>query len=783
MMSSDNLSRPASPYPDNDLRTARTQKRGPPSPRESRPGMDLNSAYFPPASTPTANSDRPMRQMAPSQNARPRLPALSSENRPGSSTILPPNSPNVKVIHDDGKSDLCDVESARSPDEVISKILRQTRYGDRDAKSYAFYVMDGVEPNYTRCRRLSPPELFSIARDQGNPERARIMLRKASHGEPEGVQLHAAANVARDQQQQQRANTYPSPASMVPTPSSSNAQKSWQKLNKYFGEPLPSSIYPMSPSFIERRNELGSSFSFDDEDDSATTVPQRPRPQRGDAVGESRPDSAYVFGDPSAFFPDVKKDEIEKSVRMAARRSARISRANSRLSTASRHSVASRLSVVSNFSVGSLGGEDVPAVPAIPDAFVNGQGPSPRTPRPFSVTRSSSHRMSSYRDSIASSTLDPVDEDSNGDNRKSYISFGDSAPGSSAVSVADPEQEGKSWVSDGGSSSPPTENGENSGSLNDLREAIAEDGEGPDDELDEFLTQDAWDNIKCIRGKLIGQGSFGSVYMALHTLTAELMAVKQVELPGSGGGATDGRKKNMIDALKREIALLRELKHPNIVSYIGSNSDEQNLYIFLEYVPGGSIAKMLVDYGPMQEEMVSNLVRQILTGLTYLHSKDIIHRDIKGANILVDTHGAVKISDFGISKKVQEQKAQLSDGPGARAGGRIANRVSLQGSVFWMAPEVVKQTANTRKADIWSLGCLIVEMLTGSHPHPNLSQMQAIFKIGASDPGPEIPAKASKDLQSLLKSTFKISYDERPEAADLLKMPFISQSAKRGGKT
>lgn len=114
-----------------------------------------------------------------------------------------------------------------------------------------------------------------------------------------------------------------------------------------------------------------------------------------------------------------------------------------------------------------------------------------------------------------------------------------------------------------------------------------------------------------------------------------------------------------------------------------------------------------------------NFVRQILQGLNYLHEREIIHRDIKGGNILVDNKGGIKISDFGISKKVEDNLL---------SGARV-NRPSLQGSVFWMAPEVVKQTSYTLKADIWSVGCLVVEMLTGEHPWAQLTQMQAIFKV------------------------------------------------------
>jgi len=396
------------------------------------------------------------------------------------------------------------------------------------------------------------------------------------------------------------------------------------------------------------------------------------------------------------------------------------------------------------------------------------------------------------------SALEPLEESPLEPNRRSYVSFGTgSAPDSASASITEREGLQRSYSDDAASFSPSFN--ESAGSFNEqLSQAIAEDGEEPDSELTEFLNTDSWENVKYLRGKLIGQGSFGSVYLALHAVTGELMAVKQVEMPNSASTinnpALDAKKNTMVEALKREISLLKDLKHPNIVQYFGSSSEASTLNIFLEYIPGGSIAKMLVDYGSLNEALVSNFVQQTLVGLAYLHSKDIIHRDIKGANILVDNHGQVKISDFGISKRVQDSKSLLSSSvpvpiattttsntiprrpiPAPAAGlANPANRVSLQGSVFWMAPEVVRQTAYTRKADIWSLGCLIVEMVTGSHPHPSCSQLQALFKIGGGvDPVPDVPAGASVELRAFLKTTFEVDFEKRPEAEVLLGMPFL----------
>ncbi|CAG8729463.1 24570_t:CDS:10, partial [Gigaspora rosea] len=272
---------------------------------------------------------------------------------------------------------------------------------------------------------------------------------------------------------------------------------------------------------------------------------------------------------------------------------------------------------------------------------------------------------------------------------------------------------------------------------------------------------DQGSKIKWIKGNFIGMGSFGSVYLGLNSFTGELMAVKQVELPTENSSNND-RKKSMLDALQREITLLEELQHENIVQYLGSQYEKETFNIFLEYVPGGSVATMLNNYGPLEEPLIQSFVRQILQGLNYLHEKDIIHRDIKGANILVDNKGIIKISDFGISKKVEDQFMAATS----------AQRPSLQGSVFWMAPEVIKQTPYTSKADIWSLGCLIVEMFTGDHPFPEFNQTQAMFKIGLQACAPKIPDDISEEAQDFLSKTFESNQDDRPTAEALLTHPF-----------
>ncbi|KAJ9095198.1 hypothetical protein QFC19_007653 [Naganishia cerealis] len=293
-------------------------------------------------------------------------------------------------------------------------------------------------------------------------------------------------------------------------------------------------------------------------------------------------------------------------------------------------------------------------------------------------------------------------------------------------------------------------------------ECSEEDEEDEEDESEEEVAEEIEDeqgkaftstgskrSIKWIKGALIGAGSFGQVYLGMDAHNGLLMAVKQVDL--SLGVQNEEKKRSMMTALQREIELLRELQHENIVQYLDSSADEKHLNIFLEYVPGGSVTALLSNYGAFEEALVKNFVRQILTGLEYLHGKGIVHRDIKGANILVDNKGGVKISDFGISKKVENR------------------------SVFWMAPEVVKQTAYTKKADIWSVGCLVIEMLTGSHPWPDLTQMQAIFRIGQMAK-PTLPTDISAEAVGLLERTFEIDHHARPDAGELLADAWLARA-------
>lgn len=161
--------------------------------------------------------------------------------------------------------------------------------------------------------------------------------------------------------------------------------------------------------------------------------------------------------------------------------------------------------------------------------------------------------------------------------------------------------------------------------------------------------------------------------------------------------------------LKREILLLRDLDHPNIVRYVQTDlsPDRDYIDVVLEYVPGGSLKHLLTQYGALDLPVISNFLRQLLTGLSYLHSHGVIHRDIKPANILLTTSGVVKLTDFGSSKRMDTLGFALTK--------------SVKGSPYWMAPEVITKQGHGTAADIWSLGCVVLEMVTGHPPWSNYS--------------------------------------------------------------
>ncbi|GCB60657.1 hypothetical protein scyTo_0003979 [Scyliorhinus torazame] len=258
-------------------------------------------------------------------------------------------------------------------------------------------------------------------------------------------------------------------------------------------------------------------------------------------------------------------------------------------------------------------------------------------------------------------------------------------------------------------------------------------------------------------GKFLGRGAFGEVYLCYDADTGRELAVKQVAFD-----ADSQETSKEVNALECEIQLLKNLHHDRIVQYYGSLRDtmERRLSIFVEYMPGGSVKDQLKAYGALTENVTRKYTRQILEGVSYLHSNMIVHRDIKGANILRDSAGNIKLGDFGASKRLQ---TICMSGTGIK---------SVTGTPYWMSPEVISGEGYGRKADVWSVGCTIVEMLTEKPPWAEFEAMAAIFKIATQPTKPQLPDSVSNACRGFLKQIF-VEEKRRPPAEELLRHAFV----------
>lgn len=267
--------------------------------------------------------------------------------------------------------------------------------------------------------------------------------------------------------------------------------------------------------------------------------------------------------------------------------------------------------------------------------------------------------------------------------------------------------------------------------------------------------------IRWQRGDLVGQGMFGKVYQALNLDTGELLAVKTYQLNQNLRVA-----EIELMNIKRELLILKSLDHPNIVKYfqVDFNQEDNSIDLITEYVPSGSMYMLLEKYKGLSESVIRNYAKQLLEGLAYLHSNEVVHRDLKSANILVTENSSLKLTDFGCSRRFD------SDSNGQSK--------SFKGSPYWMAPEMVLKQGHGYPADIWSLGCLVIEMATGRPPWSNYSKYsKEVLKLIAK-PGnlPDIP-RLSPALNDFVLLCLRREPHKRPTARDLLAHEFINAAS------
>lgn len=270
--------------------------------------------------------------------------------------------------------------------------------------------------------------------------------------------------------------------------------------------------------------------------------------------------------------------------------------------------------------------------------------------------------------------------------------------------------------------------------------------------LQEICTQgDPNDYYKDL--KKIGQGASGGVYIARSVAgpSDKIVAIKQMNLEQQP-------KKELII---NEILVMKGSKHENIVNYIDSYLIKGELWVAMEYMEGGSLTE-IVTHSVMTEAQIGAVSRETLKGLQFLHSKGVIHRDIKSDNILLNVDGNIKMTDFGFCAQINELNLK---------------RTTMVGTPYWMAPEVVSRKEYGPKVDIWSLGIMMIEMIEGEPPYLNETPLRALYLIATNGtPRLKEPEALSYDIKKFLAWCLQVDFNQRGTAAELLQDKFIQNS-------
>jgi len=292
-------------------------------------------------------------------------------------------------------------------------------------------------------------------------------------------------------------------------------------------------------------------------------------------------------------------------------------------------------------------------------------------------------------------------------------------------------------------------------------------------------------------GEQIGTGGTSLVYKAINQRTGAIRAVKEIPL--------DHVSMTQLERITSEVELLSRLEHANITKYEGAFKVGKRLYILLEYAENGSLARVVHPsrFGGFPESLAAVYAAQVLRGLAYLHSQGVVHRDIKGANILTTKEGVVKLADFGVATKGARRGGAVFGGDEDRGknastgdedetdggdGTVMDEENEALGTPYWMAPEVIELRSVTAAADIWSVGCTIIELLTSVPPYFDLDPMPALFRI-VRDEHPPLPPGISEALKDFLLQCFRRNPKDRPTAEELMNHTWLMDEQRALNET